>query len=106
MAENLGKWPSGHRKTEKSGHRMAAEGIQFPWRWYGGTISTNLDVIWGMSVDIAATMDNTETSAPSQDDLDARPPPSHIADLAEVYFHLVHDLTLACRSSPRPLFPG
>ena len=24
--------------------------IQFPWRWNGGTISTNLDVIWGMSV--------------------------------------------------------
>ena len=51
MAENLGKWPSGHRKTEKSGHRMAAEGIQSPWRWYGGTISTDLDVIWGMSVE-------------------------------------------------------
>ena len=29
---------------------MAAEGMQFPWRWASGTISTNLDVIWGMSV--------------------------------------------------------
>ena len=28
---------------------MAAKGIQFPWRSDGGTISTNLDVIWGMS---------------------------------------------------------
>ena len=28
---------------------MAAEGIQFPWQWYGSTISTDLDVIWGMS---------------------------------------------------------
>ncbi len=28
---------------------MAAEGIQFRWRWGSGTISTNLDVIWGMS---------------------------------------------------------
>ncbi len=23
--------------------------MQFPWRWDGGTISTNLDGIWGMS---------------------------------------------------------
>jgi predicted ATPase len=29
---------------------MAVEGMQFPWRWDGGTISTNLDVIWGISV--------------------------------------------------------
>jgi hypothetical protein len=29
MAENLDKWPSKHRKTDKSGHRVAAEGIQF-----------------------------------------------------------------------------
>ena len=28
---------------------MAATGIQFPWWWDGGTISTILDVIWGMS---------------------------------------------------------
>ncbi len=25
MTENMGEWPSGHRKTEKSGHRLAAE---------------------------------------------------------------------------------
>ena len=29
---------------------MAAEGMPFPWRWTSGTISTNLDIIWGMSV--------------------------------------------------------
>ena len=29
---------------------MAARGIQFPWRWHGGTISSNLDSIWGISV--------------------------------------------------------
>jgi hypothetical protein len=29
---------------------MAAEGMPFPWRWDGGTISTNLDCIWGMSI--------------------------------------------------------
>jgi len=30
---------------------MAAEGIQFPWQWGSGTISTNLDVIWEMSAE-------------------------------------------------------
>ncbi len=29
-----------------SGHRMAAEGMQFPWRWNGGTISMSLEGIW------------------------------------------------------------
>ncbi len=28
--------------SPKSDHRMAAEGMQFPWRWNGGTISLNL----------------------------------------------------------------
>ncbi len=37
-------------RSPESGYRMAAEGIQFPWRWDGSTISTNLDVIWGMLV--------------------------------------------------------
>ena len=26
-------------------------GTEFPWRWGRGTISANLDVIWGMSVE-------------------------------------------------------
>ena len=45
-------WINGHPnegRSPKSGHQMAAEGMQFPWPWDGGTISTNLDVIWGMS---------------------------------------------------------
>ena len=29
---------------------MAATEMEFPWRWIGSTISTNLDVIWEMSV--------------------------------------------------------
>jgi hypothetical protein len=29
---------------------MAAKGMEFPWRWDGDTISTNLDGIWEMSV--------------------------------------------------------
>jgi hypothetical protein len=51
MAENLRKWPSGRGQISRiSGYRMAAEGIPFPWRWNGSTISTDLDVIWGKSV--------------------------------------------------------
>ena len=37
-------------RSPESGYRMAAEGVPFPWRWTSGTISTQLDVIWGMSV--------------------------------------------------------
>ncbi len=29
---------------------MAAQGMQFSWRWNGGTISLNLGDIWEMSV--------------------------------------------------------
>ncbi len=52
MTENMGKRSSGHRKTEKSGHRLAAETSLFPRRWYGGMISANLEVIWEMSVHV------------------------------------------------------
>ena len=30
-------------------------GTEFPWRWGRGTISANLDVIWGMSDETLAT---------------------------------------------------
>ena len=36
-------------QSPKSGHRMAAERLHFPWRWNGGTIFQNLDVIRGIS---------------------------------------------------------
>ncbi len=36
----------------KSCHRMAAKGMQFPWRSDSGTFSTKSDVIWGMSAKI------------------------------------------------------
>ena len=49
MASKMTEWPSGHRKTEKSGHRLAVEKTLFPRRWYGGMISANLEVIWEMS---------------------------------------------------------
>ncbi len=32
---HCGQKPSGHRKNEKSGHRMAVEKILFARRWYG-----------------------------------------------------------------------
>ncbi len=48
MTENMGEWPSGHRKTEESGHRLAAEKTPVPRRLYGGMISANLEVIWEM----------------------------------------------------------
>ncbi len=42
------RFPTG--KGVKSGYRTSAEGMQLYWRWNGGTISTNLDVIREMSV--------------------------------------------------------
>jgi hypothetical protein len=45
-------WTNGfpnRSRSLKSGHRMAAKGMEFPWRWTGGTISTILDGNWGMS---------------------------------------------------------
>lgn len=50
MIEIMDKWPSKHRKTEKSGHRLDAEKTLFARRWYGGRISANLEVIWELSV--------------------------------------------------------
>ena len=47
-----GNWETGlpdEDRSPESGHRMAAEGMPFPWRGNGSTISTDLDVIWGMS---------------------------------------------------------
>ncbi len=43
------EWPFDNGQTEKSGHRMAAEGMQFPWRLDRHTISANLELIWEMS---------------------------------------------------------
>ncbi len=35
---------------------MAAKGMEFPLRWNSGTISTNLDGIWGLSVEELALL--------------------------------------------------
>ncbi len=42
-------WTNGRpneARSPRSGHRMAAQGMPFPWRWNGGTIFLNLEVIW------------------------------------------------------------
>ncbi len=50
MAENSGNGLPDEGQSPEPGHRMAAEGMPFPWRWNGGMNSTNLEGIWGMSV--------------------------------------------------------
>ncbi len=53
MSEWRKIWPNGlpnQGRSPRSGHRMAAEGMSFPWRWNGDTISLNLGVIWEMSI--------------------------------------------------------
>ena len=50
MAENPGNGLPDEDQSPESSHRMAAEGMPFPWWWNGGMISMNLKNIWGMSV--------------------------------------------------------
>ncbi len=64
MTEKMGKWPSGHRKTEKSGHRLTAEKTLFPRWWHGAMISANLQVIWEMSVKMASRIHYILRSSP------------------------------------------
>ncbi len=45
VTENISIWPSGHRKTEKTGGRLAAEKALSYERWHKGMISANLEVI-------------------------------------------------------------
>ena len=49
MIEAASRNPCRSSQLPGSYCRMAAKGIQFSLPWNGGTISTNLDVIWGMS---------------------------------------------------------
>ncbi len=50
MVENFAKWPSARGQTAKVRSSEGCEGMELPWRWISGTIFTNLDVIWGMSI--------------------------------------------------------
>ena len=48
VARSPSNWPNGlpnEGRLPQSCHRMAVEGIQFPWRWNDGMISPNLGVI-------------------------------------------------------------
>jgi hypothetical protein len=56
MAKNWANGLPNEGRSPESGYPMAAEGMPFPWRANGGTISTNLDGIWGMSVEEAVLM--------------------------------------------------
>ena len=58
MAGNLADGLPSEGRSQKSAHRIAAEGMPFPWRWNGGTIFPNLEVIWGMSINFAAKLSN------------------------------------------------
>ena len=49
MARKMTEWPSKRGPITKIMPSDGCIGIQFPWRWDSGTISTNLDGIWGMS---------------------------------------------------------
>ncbi len=63
MSEWRKIWANGlpnEGRSPKSGHRMAAKGIQLPWWWDGGTIFLILGVIWEMSVKVPATVRTTE----------------------------------------------
>ncbi len=49
MTGKVTEWPSNCGPISKTWPSDRCKGIQFPWRWDSGTISTQLDVIWGMS---------------------------------------------------------
>ena len=50
MAGNMGKWPSGHRKTENQAIGWLRRKLCSLDGGTGGMISANLEVIWEMSV--------------------------------------------------------
>ncbi len=68
MSEWRKIWANGlsnEGRSAKSGHRMAAEGMQFLWRWDGSTISLYLEVIWEISVNNAPTLSIRDRRRPS-----------------------------------------
>ena len=50
MARKMTEWPSKRGPITKIMPSDGCIGDTVPWRWESGTISTNLDGIWGMSV--------------------------------------------------------
>ena len=56
MARKMTEWPSKRGPITKIMPSDGCIGDTVPWRWESGTISTNLDGIWGMSVEGTARM--------------------------------------------------
>ena len=56
MAENMGKWPSGHGKLTKTGHLKAVEGKPLQWRRNLGMIAMDLGAIWEMSDELSSDL--------------------------------------------------
>ncbi len=55
---------------------MAAEGMQFPWRWTSGAISQYLGVIWEMSVQ---GLDLSLGSSNAERDIDSSKAPATVS---------------------------
>jgi len=49
MTKIMGKWPSGRRTTEKSGHWLAAEEKRFQRQRHLAAIAMKLMLIWDVS---------------------------------------------------------
>ena len=59
MTKNLAEWPSKRGAITKIMPSDGCKGDTAPWRWNGGTILPNLNVIWGMSVDTSRCQQET-----------------------------------------------
>ena len=62
MARKMTEWPSKRGPITKIMPSDGCIGDTVPWRWESGTISTNLDGIWGMSVQRISGLDRKGAS--------------------------------------------
>ena len=62
MARKMNEWPSKRGPITKIMPSDGCIGDTVPWRWESGTISTNLDGIWGMSVNIPARRNGAQSA--------------------------------------------
>ena len=63
-------------------------GTEFPWRWGRGTISANLDVIWGMSAKTMSDIDGDAISAWLKQHQDLDVTPERAKEIAKIAFRL------------------
>ena len=87
MARKMTEWPSKRGPITKIMPSDGCIGDTVPWRWESGTISTNLDGIWGMSGSACAPR------RVSQESVDAAPILERIAitltDISQVSSNFV-----------------